>query len=372
MREGWRPGGGTATKLPRGERGAQLPAPGSPALPGSGARPRLPATTMRDASSFRDPRLTEQRNPATEEIDLSDPLAIVTMLNREDRKVPEAVWEVREQVAEAIELVERAFRAGGRLVYVGAGTSGRLGVLDAAECPPTFGTSPSLVVGIIAGGTPALVRSQEGAEDDFDAGGDAVEERHVGAHDVVFGIAASGTTPYVRGALARAAARGAATVLLACSDPPRDLLQSVDLAILPKVGPEALTGSTRLKAGTAAKLVLNTVTTGAMIRMGRVYGNLMVDLLALSDKTHDRGERILMEVADCDREVAKAAIEAAGGHVKTAIVMQRLGVAREEAERLLGEHGGHVRKAVGAPPASPPPVAAPAPPAGSEDGALRR
>ena len=310
---------------------------------------------MRDPASFRDPRLTEQRNPATEEIDLAAPLDIVELLNREDRRVPEAVWAVRHDVATAIELVERAFRAGGRLLYVGAGTSGRLGVLDAAECPPTFGTPPSLVVGIIAGGATALVRSLEGAEDDFDAGGDTVEERQVGAHDVVLGIAASGTTPFVRGALSRAAARGATTILLSCSDPPRDLLLNVDLSILPKVGPEALTGSTRLKAGTATKLVLNAVTTGAMIRMGRAYGNLMVDLVSSADKLRDRGERILMEVAGVDRETARAAIVAADGQVKAAIVMQRLGVSREEAERLLAEHGGFVRKAVGAPPASPRP-----------------
>jgi N-acetylmuramic acid 6-phosphate etherase len=313
---------------------------------------------MRDPSTFRDPRLTEQRNSATEEIDLAAPLDIVELLNREDRRVPEAVWAVRHEVAGAIELVERAFRAGGRLLYVGAGTSGRLGVLDAAECPPTFGTPPSLVVGIIAGGATALVRSQEGAEDDFDAGGDAVEERQVAAHDVVFGIAASGTTPFVRGALSRAAARGATTILLSCSDPPQDLLLNVDLAILPKVGPEALTGSTRLKAGTATKLVLNAVTTGAMLRTGRAYGNLMVDLVASADKLRDRGERILMEVAGVDRETARAAIAAADGHVKVAIVMQRLGVSREEAERLLAEQGGFVRKAVGAPPASPRPEVA--------------
>ena len=308
---------------------------------------------MPDPSGFHDPRLTEPRNPATEAIDLADPLGIVTLLNAEDRKVPEAVWAVREQVAKAIEFVERAFRSGGRLIYVGAGTSGRLGVLDAAECPPTFGTPPSLVVGVIAGGATALVRSQEGAEDDFDAGGDAVEERQVGAHDVVFGIAASGTTPFVRGALTRAAARGATTILLACSDPPKDLLLNVDLAILPKVGPEALTGSTRLKAGTATKLVLNAVTTGAMIRWGRAYGNLMVDLVALAEKLHDRSERIVMEVCACDRTAARAAIAAAEGHVKTAIVMQRLGLAKGAAEGLLAEHRGFVRSAIGAPPATP-------------------
>lgn len=310
---------------------------------------------MSDPTSFRDPRLTEQRNPATEAIDVADPLGIVTLLNAEDRKVPDAVWAVRHEVAQAIELVERAFRAGGRLIYVGAGTSGRLGVLDASECPPTFGTSPSMVVGIIAGGATALVRSQEGAEDDFDAGGEAVEGRQVGARDVVFGIAASGTTPFVRGALNRAAARGAVTILLACTDPPEDVLLNLDLAILPKVGPEALTGSTRLKAGTATKLVLNAVTTGAMIRMGRAFGNLMVDLVATAEKLHDRGERILMEVAGADRAEAQSLLAAADGHVKTAIVMHRLGVPREEAERLLAQHDGFARKAVGAPPASPAP-----------------
>jgi N-acetylmuramic acid 6-phosphate etherase len=233
---------------------------------------------------------------------------------------------------------------------VGAGTSGRLGVLDAAECPPTFGSPPGMVVGIIAGGAAALIRGAEGAEDDFDGGGEAVDAKEVSATDVVFGIAASGTTPYVRGALARAAARGARTVLLACTDPPRDLLANLDIAIVPKVGPEALTGSTRMKAGTATKLVLNTVTTGAMIRMGRAYGNLMVDLVALSDKLTDRGERIVMEVCGVEREVARRTIVAADGHVKTAIVMLRRQVGRVEAERLLEEVDGRVRAAVGGPP----------------------
>jgi N-acetylmuramic acid 6-phosphate etherase len=253
-------------------------------------------------------------------------------------------------------MVERAFRAGGRLIYAGAGTSGRLGVLDAAECPPTFGTPPEMVQAIIAGGVTALLKSAEGTEDDFDAGGAAVDAKEVRAGDVVFGIAASGTTPFVRGALARAAARGAATILLSCTDPPKDLLVNVDLAILPKVGPEAVTGSTRLKAGTATKLVLNTVTTGAMIRMGRAYGNLMVDLVALSDKLKDRGERIVMEVCAVDREAARRALAAAAGHVKTAIVMLKRRVDRAEAERLLREAGGYARRAVGEPP--PPPAAA--------------
>jgi N-acetylmuramic acid 6-phosphate etherase len=316
---------------------------------------------MPDPAGFRDPRLTEQRNPATEEIDLATPLDIVELLNREDRRVPEAVWAVRHDVAKAIDLVEHAFHAGGRLLYVGAGTSGRLGVLDASECPPTFGTDPSMVVGVIAGGAAALVRSMESAEDDFDAGGDAIDERRPTPHDVVFGIAASGTTPFVRGAIARAAARGATTILLSCTDPPQDVLANTDVAILPKVGPEALTGSTRLKAGTATKLVLNAVTTGAMIRTGRAYGNLMVDLVATAEKLRDRGERIVMEVSGADRETARAAIAAADGRVKLAIVMQRLGVPLAEAERKLEEAGGFVRRAVGAPPTSPHPDEPPDP-----------
>jgi len=301
-----------------------------------------------------DPRLTEQRNPATAEIDLADPARIVALMHEQDRQVPGAVWAVRDAVARAIEMVERAFRAGGRLIYVGAGTSGRLGVLDASECPPTFGTPPAMVQGIIAGGRTALVRSTEGAEDDFDAGAAAVDAREARPVDVVFGIAASGTTPFVRGALARAAARGAATILLSCTDPPKDLLAGVSLAILPKVGPEAVTGSTRLKAGTATKLVLNTVTTGAMIRVGRAYGNLMVDLVAASDKLRDRGERIVMEVCGVERAAARRALRKAGGRVKTAIVMLKRAVARAEAERLLREAGGFARRAVGEPPPPPP------------------
>jgi N-acetylmuramic acid 6-phosphate etherase len=305
---------------------------------------------MTPPSEPRDPRLTEQRNPATVDIDLADASRIVELLNLQDRLVPDAVWAVRQDIARAIDLVERAFRAGGRLIYVGAGTSGRLGVLDAAECPPTFGSPPGMVLGVIAGGAAALIRGAEGAEDDFDAGGEAMDAKEAGVNDVVFGIAASGTTPYVRGALARAAVLGAGTVLLSCTDPPRDLLANVDIAILPKVGPEALTGSTRMKAGTATKLVLNTVTTGAMIRMGRAYGNLMVDLVALSDKLKDRGERIVMEVCGVEREAARRAIDAADGHVKTAIVMLKRGVDRAGARRLLEEADGKVRAAVGGPP----------------------
>jgi N-acetylmuramic acid 6-phosphate etherase len=235
-------------------------------------------------------------------------------------------------------------------VYVGAGTSGRLGVLDASECPPTFGTPPELVVGVIAGGYASLVRGQEGAEDDMDAGAAAMDERRVGAKDVVIGIAASGTTPYVRAALGRAQTLGAATVLVTCADPPAVLRDTCDRVIAVRVGPEAVTGSTRMKAGTATKLVLNTLTTGAMIRLGKTYGNLMVDLQVLSDKLQDRGERILMEVCGVDRGRARAALAAAGGSIKLAIVMARRNVDAADARRLLAEAGGVIRRVIGDPP----------------------
>lgn len=301
-----------------------------------------------------DPRLTERRNPRTAAIDLASPLEIVDLMQAEDRTVAEAVATQREPLARTVELVEAAFRAGGRLFYVGAGTSGRLGVLDASECPPTFGTDPEMVQGIIAGGLDALVRSQEGAEDVPADGARAIDDRDVGARDVVVGIAASGTTPYVHGALERAHARGARTVIVACSPPPAALLTLVDAAIVPLTGPEVVTGSTRLKAGTATKLVLNTITTGAMIRIGKTYGNLMVDLRAMSRKLVDRGERIMMEVCGVTRDEARRLIDAAGGSVKTAIVMQQLGLPRAAAERALADAGGVIRRLVPQPPAPPP------------------
>ncbi len=301
--------------------------------------------------AFRDPRLTEQRNPRTARIDVASTLEIVDLINAEDALVAPAVRLEREPIARAIELVVTALRGGGRLLYIGAGTSGRLGVLDASECPPTFGTPPGMVVGIIAGGEQALVRSVEGAEDDQDAAVAAMDNVAVGPADVVLGIAASGTTPFVRAALGRARARGARTALLSCSDPPRDLAEQCHVVILPKVGPEVVTGSTRMKAGTATKLVLNTITTGAMIRLGKIYGNLMVDLMATSDKLRDRGERILMECCTVDRTRARGAIEAAGGSIKLAIVMVRLGVGREQARQALEAGAGSVRRVVGEPPA---------------------
>lgn len=297
-----------------------------------------------------DPRVTERRNPRTVDIDLASPEAIVDLINAEDRSVADVVATQRDVIAQAIVAVERAFRAGHRLIYVGAGTSGRLGVLDASECPPTFGTDPSMVVGIIAGGDRALRTPIEGAEDSAEGGAAAVRDLDVAHGDVVIGIAASGTTPFVRGALTEARARGATTGLVACSPPPDAMREVSDILILPIVGPEAVTGSTRMKAGTAQKLVLNTITTGAMIRIGKSYGNLMVDMRATNAKLTDRAERMVMEVTGVGRDEARAALVSAGGVVKLAIVMHALGVDREEAERRLESAGGVTRRVTGAAP----------------------
>jgi N-acetylmuramic acid 6-phosphate etherase len=299
---------------------------------------------------FLDARLTERRNPRTVAIDVASPLEIVDLIAAEDAGVPAAVAAARTELAAVVGLVEAAFRAGGRLVYVGAGTSGRLGVLDAAECPPTFGTPPEMVIAIIAGGAPALVRSIEGAEDDVNAGISAMDERRINPNDIVVGIAASGTTPYVRAALGRAQALGARTALVTCSQPPGVLRDTCDAIVFVPVGPEVVTGSTRMKAGTATKLVLNSITTGAMIRLGKTYGNLMVDLRAWNDKLVDRSRRIIMETTGLDRSEAGEIITQADGHVKRGIVMARLGVSRDEADRLLAEHQGRLRSIVGDPP----------------------
>lgn len=300
---------------------------------------------------FRDPRPTEQRNARTQRIDIASSLEIVDLMNAEDESVAGIVHAEREKIARTIDLLVNAFKTGGRLFYVGAGTSGRLGVLDAAECPPTFGTPPSLVTGVIAGGYPALVKSAEGAEDDVNAGAADIETAGVTNRDVVIGIAASGTTPYVRVALTRAQTIGARTVLFTCGTPPKALSETCDVIINPVTGPEVLTGSTRLKAGTATKMVLNTLTTGTMIRLGKVYGNLMVDLMAVSQKLHDRGERIVMECCGVGRAEARAAIERAQGSVKLAIVMVRKRVDLNEAKRMLESAGGFIRPVVGDPPA---------------------
>lgn len=294
-----------------------------------------------------DARLTEQRNPRSARIDQLTTLEIVDLINAEDRMVAEAVHEEREEIAHAVDLVVDCFRRGGRLFYVGAGTSGRLGVLDSAEMPPTYGTDPALVQGIIAGGYAALVRAQEGAEDHPEDGAVAIDERGVGADDFVLGIATSGTTPYVHGALRRARERGARTGFLLCTYPTEELLRAHDVVIAPLVGPEVITGSTRMKAGTATKMVLNTITTSAMVRLGKVYGNLMVDLQVTCEKLRDRGQRILMETLGVDRPAAAELLERAGGHVKTGIVMGKLGLGRDDARLRLDQEGGVIVRVVG-------------------------
>jgi N-acetylmuramic acid 6-phosphate etherase len=300
-------------------------------------------------------RLTERRNPRTAQIDTASPQEIVDLIGAEDAGVPAAVAKARVEIAQAMELVERSFRAGGRLLYIGAGTSGRLGVLDASECPPTFGTPPEMVVGVIAGGLPALVKSIEGAEDDPNAGIGEMDTHRVGPSDTVVGIAASGSTTFVRAALGRAQALGASTVLLTCVEAPALLRDTCDVTIQVLTGPEVVTGSTRMKAGTATKLVLNTLTTGALIRIGKTYGNLMVDLQAKNQKLVDRGERIVMEIAGTTRAEARTAIDAAGGSVRTAIVMLARRCARAEAEELLRANDNHLRPILG----DPPPVVTP-------------
>ena len=288
---------------------------------------------------------TERRNPRSRDVDRLSALGVVDLINAEDRRVAPAVGCERRAIAKAVELVVAALREGGRLFYVGAGTSGRLGVLDASECPPTFGTRPSMVQGIIAGSRRALVRSVEGAEDDARAGGLAIDARRIGPRDAVVGIAASGLTPFVRAALARARRRGAATIFLTCS-PQAKRPARADVVICPVVGPEVVTGSTRMKAGTATKLVLNTLTTAAMIGLGKVYGNLMVDLRATNAKLRDRARRIVQTVTGLGPPAALRLLVRAGGEVKPAIVMHARDASLAEARRILKESGGILREAL--------------------------
>ena len=295
---------------------------------------------------MRDPRLTEQTNLASKHIDELDALGIVDLINDQDRIIAAAVRQERESIARALELAEHAFRNGGRLIYVGAGTSGRLGVLDASEMPPTYGTDPSMVRGVIAGGYEALVRAQEGAEDHPEDGAKAIDELGVGEKDFVLGIATSGTTPYVHGAVDQARALGASVGFLMCTPPPPELVERLDVVIAPLVGPEVITGSTRMKAGTATKLVLNTITTGAMVRLGKVHGNLMVDLQVTCQKLQGRAERILHSMLEIDGEEAASLLAESDGHVKTALVMKRLNVDAEEARRRLEEAGGFISRVV--------------------------
>jgi N-acetylmuramic acid 6-phosphate etherase len=289
---------------------------------------------------------TEQRNPRSMDLDLLEVPELLELINSEDRTVPEAVAREIPHIAHAVDLIVASFKAGGRLIYVGAGTSGRLGVLDASECPPTFGSDPDMVVGVIAGGYTAVIRAVEGAEDRADHGAQAMDDLEVGPEDTVVGLAASRRTPYVVSAVARAKSLGSHTVYVTCT-PRAEFTLDVDVAICPVVGPEVLMGSTRMKAGTAQKLVCNMLTTAAFTRVGKAYENMMVDLLANSQKLVERGRRTVMTATGCDYTQAAHAIEAADRSVKTAIVMLKLKCSREEAERRLAAADGFVRIAVG-------------------------
>ncbi|HHT9124821.1 MAG TPA: N-acetylmuramic acid 6-phosphate etherase [Candidatus Brocadiia bacterium] len=297
--------------------------------------------------------VTEQRNPNTNDIDGKTTIEIVDIINAEDKKVIGAVHRERHNIAKAIDLTVEAFKNGGRLFYVGAGTSGRLGVLDASECPPTFGTDPGLVCGIIAGGEPALTRSVEGAEDNEGDGVRVIRDKGVNHKDAVMGIATGGTTPFVLGALLEAKRIGAKIIFLTCNPNPSLVgarcnvpLQQADVIINPITGPEVITGSTRMKAGTATKLVLNTLTTTIMIKMGKVYQNLMVDLCATNEKLKDRAERIVMTASGLDRSSSSMLLKNAGGNAKVAIVMHALKINREDAVKRLAEHNGFVREVI--------------------------
>jgi len=289
--------------------------------------------------------VTEARNPHTMDIDSKSIIEILRLINNEDKKVPYIVEKEIPYIAKAVEIVVRAFKNGGRLFYVGAGTSGRLGILDAAECPPTFGTDPQMIQGTIAGGYKALVRAQEGAEDRKEDGARDLQRRGVTSRDVVCGIAASRRTPYVVGAIEWARSIGAKTIYITCN-PRSEMNIPVDVAICPVVGPEVIMGSTRMKAGTAQKLILNMITTTAMIRLGKVYGNMMVDLQMNSRKLIERSRRTVMMVTGVSYQEASRVLEKAGGHVKTALVMILANVSREEAERRLQRASGFVRPAI--------------------------
>jgi N-acetylmuramic acid 6-phosphate etherase len=287
---------------------------------------------------------TEKRNRASENIDKLSTKQIVDLINAEDALVPAAVARQSKQIAKAIDVIVECFKKGGRLFYVGAGTSGRLGVLDASECPPTFGVPPSLVQGIIAGGRRALVRAVEGAEDFPEDGAASIKDR-VRAKDVVVGLAACGMTPFVHGALKQARKIGAATIFITCAPEAVEHIPA-EIIINPVVGPEVVTGSTRMKAGTATKLVLNTLTTGAMIKLGKVYGNLMVDLKATNEKLRDRSIRIVMEMTNLGRSGARRLLARAQGKVKAAIVMHFRRTDLAGALKILDESEQFLRKAI--------------------------
>ncbi|HHF3151168.1 TPA: N-acetylmuramic acid 6-phosphate etherase [Vibrio diabolicus] len=289
--------------------------------------------------------VSEGRNPETMDIDLLPSFDIVQRLNQQDKLVPIAVEKVLPEIAQAVDKITEAFKVGGRLFYIGAGTSGRLGVLDASECPPTFGTNPEMIVGIIAGGKEAMFRAKEGAEDDPALGKQDLKENALTQRDIVVGIAASGRTPYVIGGLEYANELGATTLALSCN-PDSPIADIADIAISPVVGPEALTGSTRLKSGTAQKLVLNMLTTASMIRLGKSYQNLMVDVKATNNKLVARAARIVMQATDCSKEQATEVLKQTDYEVKLAILMILTDLDIESARAHLHHQDGFLRKAV--------------------------
>jgi N-acetylmuramic acid 6-phosphate etherase len=289
--------------------------------------------------------LTEQPHPSSSGLDDLSTSELLALINAADAEVPAAVAREIPRIAAAVEAIAGALERGGRLFYIGSGTSGRLGVLDAAECPPTFDVSPDLVQGVIAGGPAALVRAVEGAEDSPESGARDLLSAGFAAGDVLVGISASGRTPYVLGAIAKARETGAMTCGISCT-PDSDLSRAVDYPMEPVAGPEVLTGSTRMRAGTATKLVLNMISTAVMVRLGHVYGNLMVNVQPTNRKLADRARRIVAQATGLTRESAGELLERAGWSVRTAIVMQKSGVGREEAERRLREAHGRIRGAL--------------------------
>ncbi|PWI35314.1 N-acetylmuramic acid 6-phosphate etherase [Vibrio albus] len=289
--------------------------------------------------------ISEGRNPETMDIDLLPSLEIVKRLNQQDYQVPAAVEKVLPQVAQAVDKITEAFSNNARLIYMGAGTSGRLGVLDASECPPTFGVSEQMVIGLIAGGKEAMFTAQEGAEDSLELGQTDLEKLNLTAKDVVVGIAASGRTPYVIGGLEYANDIGATTIAVSCN-PDSPIAEIAGIAISPVVGPEALTGSTRLKSGTAQKLVLNMLSTASMIRLGKSYQNLMVDVKATNKKLLARAVRIVMQATDCQAQTAEQVLKETNNNVKLSILMLLSGMDRTTARQQLEKQQGFLRKAV--------------------------
>lgn len=289
--------------------------------------------------------VTESRNHHSEHIDTLSTLEMLKVINNEDKKVPFAVEATLPHIARLVDKVVTAFSQGGRLIYCGAGTSGRLGILDASECPPTYGTSHDMVIGLIAGGHKAILQAVENAEDNVQLGAEDLRQLNFNAKDVLVGIAASGRTPYVIGALEYARSLGAVTGAISCN-PDSPIAQRADIAITPIVGPEVVTGSSRMKAGTAQKLVLNMITTGAMIKMGKVFGNLMVDVEATNAKLIERQIRIVMQATECERATAEQALAQCQRHCKTAILMILAGVNAQQATQLLAQNKGFIRQAL--------------------------